>query len=649
MYKFNKSIILILIFLLLHILLISSQSTTNESQINNRSCNLDSDCVNNPKNETSSNIRSGDFMCINNSCKFVVAAGQNCRDVTDCVAYHYSHLRNISLDSDICSPKNCNFASKCDRAWDQKDIFSIPKIEDQSTCCIGLDDGMECEIVANDVDPCNSNCNYYDDTNSKKCGNKNQKNYIWIGVVICLIGSATLNIGLNVQKYAFTKHQRELDRECHSAANYDQNKQQIVTDDNNSTHSKQHSTLYKKLEKFMFWKQIIVSPLWVCGFIVYVIGSFLSFVALKFAPQSLIAPLGVVSLVVNLLIAPILHNQRLTMLDSIGVIIIIIGSVIITIFSGVVIQDYELCVLIELFKRPQTIIYLTVIGVFIFSLYTFIRIVEKNAIQKDKDAIAKANAVVAELSATENTPIPTIHNLFNYRLSISIDENNKTLTEDINRTLSSTIDETKKTRSDVAHNNKDDSILTEEEIKPFPRSSIDTIRSTRSVVRQRNIKEKVLLPLAYAILASSMATITTLFAKSLINLLNVSFTQNDNQFKDLLSWAILFITILTAIGQVYWINMGLKKYDALLQVPIFYCNWSLFDIIGGGIYYDEFRNFKTITYVGFIIGVVLIFFGVSLLSKRLSKLTKEEEELKEMQKNWEQEMKKLKMSKSGKK
>lgn len=86
--------------------------------------------------------------------------------------------------------------------------------------------------------------------------------------------------------------------------------------------------------------------------------------------------------------------------------------------------------------------------------------------------------------------------------------------------------------------------------------------------------------------------------------------------------------------------MGLKKYDALLQVPIFYCNWSLFDIIGGGIYYDEFRNFKSVTYVGFILGVVLIFFGVSLLSKRLSKLTKEEEELKERQKEWEQEMKK---------
>lgn len=77
MYKFIKFIILILIFLLSQILLVSSQSKTNESQINNRSCNLDSDCINNPKNEPSSNIRSGNFMCINNSCKFVVAAGKH--------------------------------------------------------------------------------------------------------------------------------------------------------------------------------------------------------------------------------------------------------------------------------------------------------------------------------------------------------------------------------------------------------------------------------------------------------------------------------------------------------------------------------------------------------------------------------------------
>ncbi|GES79646.1 magnesium transporter NIPA-domain-containing protein [Rhizophagus clarus] len=639
-----KSIILALIFLLSQTLLVSSQSTIIESQINNRSCNFDSDCVDN--NLKDNIIRLGNFMCINNSCKFVVAAGQNCRDATDCVAYHYSNLYNISLGSDICSKNYCNIESKCDRAWDQKDISSIPKIEDLSTCCIGLSDNTECEIVANGVDPCalDSDCRDYGETNSKKCVNENdedQKKHVWIGVLICLVGSTTLNIGLNVQKYAFTKHQEELN---HFATSHIQDGQQVVTitdddDDKNSTRnsieSLQRSALYRKLEKFMFWKQIIVSPIWGFGFTIYVIGSLLSFIALKFAPQSLVAPLGAVSLVINLLIAPILHNQKLTISDSIGVIIIIAGSVVITIFSGIVMEDYKLCALIELFKRVQTIIYLSVIGVFIFSLFTFIRLVEKNAIQKDKDAIVEASAIVAELTTTdeekksETILVPTIHitnfdtvnnddNRSSRRLSIRLDNGNrKSLTGEINPTLSLsslTADdnpETNKTTRDITLN-KDDNILPED--VPLPRNSITSIRTTRSVVRQRSIKEKVLLPLAYAILASSMATITTLFAKSLINLLSTSFVQHDNQFKDLLSWTILFITVLTAISQVYWINMGLKKYDALLQVPVFYCNWSLFDIIG------------------------------ALLSKRLSKLTKEEEELKEIQKQWEQEMRMKKMN-----
>ncbi|RIA93854.1 magnesium transporter NIPA-domain-containing protein [Glomus cerebriforme] len=650
MYKSN---IFALIFLLLssQILLVSSQLITNGSQIDNRSCNIDSDCINNPS-IYDNNLRLGNFMCIQNKCKFVVASAQQCRDATDCVAYHYSNLYNISLGSDICSPTNCNIESKCDGAWDQKDITSIPQIGDQSSCCIGLPKDSVCDIVANNVDPCISGSNCHYDHVIKKCAeiNENQKKYIWIGVLICLIGSTTLNIGLNVQKYAFTKHQEETDKQ--QLAN-------TIGDDNNSiknsTNNLEPSTLYRKLEKFMFWKQIIVSPMWVFGFAIYVVGSLLTFVALQFAPQSLIAPLGAVSLVVNLLIAPILHKQKLTPWDIVGVIIIIIGSVVITVFSGIVMQDYKLCVLIELFKRPQTITYLSVIGVFIFSLFTFIRVVERNAIQKDEEALANAIAVTVELAEQEKTDTGNNSDHVNknedsHRLSI-IDENGK---ENIDQTLSTTTEpstiekdsSSKKTTRDVASsegNSLEDEIFS----MPLPRTSITSIRTARSVVvREHDIKEKVLLPLAYAILASSMATITTLFAKSLINLLTVSIVHQDNQFKDLLSWAILFITISTAIGQVYWISMGLKKYDALLQVPIFYCNWSLFDIIGGGVYYDEFRNFQSTTYVGFILGVSLIFFGVSLLSKRLAKLTKEEEKLKEIQKKWEQEMKKKKMNKN---
>src|SRR4051794_30729059 len=96
---------------------------------------------------------------------FSFYAGQQCREATDCVAYHYSVLHNIPLN-DHCSQKNCNLGSKC--AWGQKDITSIPDIEEQTTCCNGLPNDSECYIMANDVNPCNSKCILNKETNLLK-------------------------------------------------------------------------------------------------------------------------------------------------------------------------------------------------------------------------------------------------------------------------------------------------------------------------------------------------------------------------------------------------------------------------------------------------------------------------------------------------
>ncbi|KAJ1963441.1 hypothetical protein GGI12_002050 [Dipsacomyces acuminosporus] len=125
------------------------------------------------------------------------------------------------------------------------------------------------------------------------------------------------------------------------------------------------------------------------------------------------------------------------------------------------------------------------------------------------------------------------------------------------------------------------------------------------------------LPLAYASLGSLMATLTTLFAKSLVNLLSVSLFDRDNQFTNFISWVILLVAAFTAVSQVYWINQGLLRYDALLQVPVFYVVWTVFDIVGGGVYFNEFMLFTTVKYVVFAVGVAVIFSGVGLLSHRL--------------------------------
>ncbi|KAJ2582402.1 hypothetical protein GGH95_001551, partial [Coemansia sp. RSA 1836] len=128
------------------------------------------------------------------------------------------------------------------------------------------------------------------------------------------------------------------------------------------------------------------------------------------------------------------------------------------------------------------------------------------------------------------------------------------------------------------------------------------------------------LPLAYASLGSLMATLTTLFAKSLVNLLSISIFDHDNQFTSFITWGILLVTAFTAASQVYWINQGLQRYDALLQVPVFYVVWTVFDIIGGGVYFNEFKMFTTVKYVLFAVGVAVIFSGVGLLSNRLKRL-----------------------------
>ncbi|KAJ1643648.1 hypothetical protein LPJ64_004600 [Coemansia asiatica] len=271
------------------------------------------------------------------------------------------------------------------------------------------------------------------------------------------------------------------------------------------------------------------SPVWAVGLVIFILGNVVNFVALQFAPQSLVAPLGAVSLVTNVIVAPLLNNEKISMFDVGGIVLIIAGCVVVVVFSGIVQQNYRLCVLIQLLKSKPTVLYLCLIFGAIIAIYVFLWTVERGSAR--------------------------------HPLMI---------------------------------------------LDPYVRP----IRPTSRYVKYG-------LPLAYASLGSFMATLTTLFAKSLVNLLSVSLFDHDNQFNHFISWVILLVTAFTAASQVYWINQGLLRYDALLQVPVFYVVWTVFDIIGGGVYFNEFKFFTTVKYVLFAIGVAVIFSGVGLLSHRM--------------------------------
>jgi hypothetical protein len=132
------------------------------------------------------------------------------------------------------------------------------------------------------------------------------------------------------------------------------------------------------LQDKLNFSKLIRSPLWVLGFIVFALGNALNVVALQFAAQSLVAPLGSISLVVNVIVAPWLNNETRTIKDIIGVFLIVGGSAMVVVFAGSSAHDYCLRVILQLLKTGATIVFLTLIALLIFGLFSGICIVEKN-------------------------------------------------------------------------------------------------------------------------------------------------------------------------------------------------------------------------------------------------------------------------------
>ena len=70
------------------------------------------------------------------------------------------------------------------------------------------------------------------------------------------------------------------------------------------------------------------------------------------------------------------------------------------------------------------------------------------------------------------------------------------------------------------------------------------------------------------------------------------------------------------LGQIYWLNCGLARWDALSNVPVFQSFWILVSVIGGGVFYNEFNDFSVLQWIMFPLGVLLTIIGVYYLSQR---------------------------------
>ena len=116
-------------------------------------------------------------------------------------------------------------------------------------------------------------------------------------------------------------------------------------------------------------RSYITQPMWLMGLLMVVVGSLGDFVALGFAPQSLMTPVGGFTLVCNAVFAHYFLKEHLTRKDRIGTLNIIIGIIILAIFSSKDNTSYTLSRLLRMYIQRGFIIYGIALLIIILNIY----------------------------------------------------------------------------------------------------------------------------------------------------------------------------------------------------------------------------------------------------------------------------------------
>ncbi|KAG1678007.1 hypothetical protein FOA52_000802 [Chlamydomonas sp. UWO 241] len=141
------------------------------------------------------------------------------------------------------------------------------------------------------------------------------------GAIINVVGNITINLGQNVMKLA---HNQRADLEC-----AEEKKPSIV--------------------KFRKWQ---------IGIVVFVVGNILNFASFGFAAQSLLAALGSVQFVSNVVFASLILGEKVTLLILLSTACIIGGCLLLVLFGDHSVVTWTADQLMALYAEPAYIVYM---------------------------------------------------------------------------------------------------------------------------------------------------------------------------------------------------------------------------------------------------------------------------------------------------
>eukprot|EP01084_Bolivina_argentea_P045225 83241_1 len=184
----------------------------------------------------------------------------------------------------------------------------------------------------------------------------------YIGVGLGIGSSIISNLGVNIQKLAHSNRAKKLKAPDHI------NMQSMGNFSFNDTTYTEISKLNIPIESVSpttslinvvnsKQKPYLLDIKWILGLLLQITGAMMDFTALGFAPASVVAPLGSLTLVTNVFLAPIMHNEKPTTKILLATALIIFGTIITVIFSPRVTNVNTTEALFKLFVSASFVIY----------------------------------------------------------------------------------------------------------------------------------------------------------------------------------------------------------------------------------------------------------------------------------------------------
>jgi len=331
-------------------------------------------------------------------------------------------------------------------------------------------------------------------------------------------------------------------------------------------------------------------PIWLLGLSLYILSQVLgSTLALQYMRSEYVAPLGSTSLIFNFLFARWLLGTKITTLDAVGTLVVILGVVGVIGFGNIrqagidEEANMSLSTLQALWARPAWIIHLILLET-ITSLVLW---------------LANIGYEIIEEKRTFETS------------RVSRDEEDTDVEMVLRRGGG------RKSRSGILARTihfLSPLLSSQQNLRAWLKNSIE--RWSMSRADESMMKLDGLL---WGCSAGLLAGQTLIFAKSYVKLVSNGLDHHHGEPKDLahpLSILILILLILTGVLQVWCLNRGLKVYDSTLIVPVLFATYTGSGFINSLIYLHELPHYRTSVLLMIWLCMAVLVIGVCMLSAK---------------------------------